>query len=268
MAYGRQELVPLSEMLSFKGKTVLVTGAASGIGRAITRRFDEGEADLILLDINQEGLEKTRDGLKRAEAHSTYRVDLSSENEINQFWNNLQILPDILINNAGIYPEQNFLELDTQGFDKTFRVNFGSALWMCKNFIKLRGKAGGTIVNVSSIEAFLPFKKNMLPYSVAKGAVNTLSRCLVDECRGKEFKINTIIPGAIKTPGTKTMALKAITNLRFDLVGTGIKFVQRLPKRRFGGPDEVAKPVLFFSSDLSSYVQGASLPVDGGFLSN
>jgi len=264
----RHELTPLPEILSFKEKTVLVTGSGSaGIGRAIANRFDEGGANLILLDINLDGLKETVLGLKRSDFHSFYRVDLSSKNEIDNFWSDIKTLPDILINNAGVYPEQDFCTLSKESFDKTFRINFESALWMSQNFIKLRGKNGGTIVNVSSIEAILPFKKDMIPYSVSKEGIIPLTRGLASEY-GDHFKINAVLPGAIDTSGTRSMAIKALKNLRFDLITTGITFSQRLPKGRWGKADEVAKAVLFLSSDLSSYVQGAVIPVDGGFLSN
>jgi NAD(P)-dependent dehydrogenase (short-subunit alcohol dehydrogenase family) len=268
MNHEREKLIPLSEMLSFKGKTVLVTGAASGIGQAITKRFDEGGANLILLDINEKGLTKTVNGLERKNSHITHRIDLSNIDEIDNFWNNIQVLPDILINNAGIYPEQDFLKLSQKDFEKTFRINLESTAWMCKNFINLRGKAGGIIINTSSIEAILPFKRDMIPYSLSKSAVISLTKSLTKDYSKDGFRVNTILPGAIRTPGTESFAKKAVKNFRFDLIGTGITFAQRLPIGRWGRPDEVAKAVIFLSSDLASYVQGDSLSVDGGFLSN
>jgi 3-oxoacyl-[acyl-carrier protein] reductase len=264
----RETQLPLNEILSFNKRTVLITGAASGMGQAMAKRFDEGGADLVLLDINQSGLEKTLNQLQRKEFHTIYRVDLSSKDEIDEFWHNLSCTPDTIINNAGVYPEQDFLKISQEDFHKTQRINLESAVWMCQNFINLREKHGGTIVNISSIEAILPFKRDLIPYGISKGGVVNLTRGLARDYGRDGYKINAILPGAIKTPGTRSMVEKAIKNLRFDLISTGIVFAQRLPKRRWGNPDEVAKVATFLSSDLSSYMQGALIPVDGGFLSS
>lgn len=80
--------------------------------------------------------------------------------------------------------------------------------------------------------------------------------------------MNAILPGAIKTPGTESLIKEAIKKARFDLIATGLMFQQRLALGRWGRPDEVAKAAVFLASDLASYVQGAGIPVDGGFLSS
>jgi NAD(P)-dependent dehydrogenase (short-subunit alcohol dehydrogenase family) len=265
----KRETTTLAEAISFEGKNVLVTGSSSGIGRAIAERFVEGRANLMLLDINEAGLTTTIDGCKEKRgSHTIYPIDLSDKNKIDEFWNGIKVLPDILVNNVGIYPEQNFLRLSKESLEKTLNINMESAVWMCQNFIRLRGKKGGIIVNISSIEAILPFKKDLVPYSMSKAGVLALTRSLARDYGRDGFRVNAILPGAIETPGTGSLIKSALKNFRIDLVKTGFNFNQRLANGRWGKPDEVAKAVIFLSSDLASYVQGAMLSVDGGFLSS
>jgi 3-oxoacyl-[acyl-carrier protein] reductase len=131
--------------------------------------------------------------------------------------------------------------------------------------INSRMKRGGVIVNVGSIEAILPFQNDLTHYNISKAGVISLTRALAKEY-GKNFRINAIIPGGILTPGVKNIA-KDLYKLKFGLVKSGLKFKSRLPLGRFGHPDEVALMVLVLACDFSSYVNGALVPVDGGFLS-
>lgn len=258
------------EMLSLQGRRVLITGASSGIGRATAIRFAEAGADLILLDIDEAGLAKTAEGVRRyRRTATTWRLDLSRKEEIDAFWEQThEALPDTLINNAGIYPMKGYLEVDQSFWDKTLRVNLDSAVWMCQDFIARRQKRGGVIINVSSIEAVLPFKEEMVPYSVSKSGVLALTRALAREYGRRGFRVNAIVPGAIRTPGTEGLAKRALSQFRVDLLKTGYDFQCRLALGRWGQPDEVARVALFLASDLASYVQGALIPVDGGFLSS
>ena len=256
--------------IKLDSKITLVSGAASGIGRAISYRFAEAGSDLILVDIDEKGLEEVKKYIDIFNHKIyTYKIDLCNKEEIDKLWDSiLDITPDILINNAGIYPFQEYLKVNEDFYNKTLEVNLNSVFWMCQNFIRLRGSSGGTIVNTSSIEAVTPFKEDLAHYSVSKSGVIALTKSLARDYGRKGFRVNAVLPGAIKTPGTESLIRKALRGLQLKLIKTAIDFNSRLTLGRWGNPDEVAKVVLFLSCDLSSYVQGATIPVDGGFLSS
>jgi 3-oxoacyl-[acyl-carrier protein] reductase len=170
------------------------------------------------------------------------------------------------VNNAGIFPFKNFLEVDDAFFKKVIDINLTSAFWMCHHMIRTRIKRGGVIINVGSIEAILPFEKELSVYSISKIGVIGLTRSLAKEYGSNGFRVNALIPGGIVTPGTKAVA-KEITQFKLGLIKTGLEFRARLPLNRGGQPDEVARMALVLASDLSSYMNGALIPVDGGFLS-
>jgi len=246
----------------------LITGSAVGIGRAMAYRFAEAGADLELVDINKRGLGLVRNELSRFEPEiDIYKIDLSKEEEIDALWEELTGKePDILVNNAGIYPFKNFLEVDDAFFSKVLAINLKSALLMCQHMIRRRLKRGGVIINIGSIEAILPFAEDLIPYDISKIGVIALTRALAKQYGKNGFRINVIIPGGITTPGTKAVA-KELSRFKVGLLKTGAQFAMRLPLRRGGQPDEVARIAVVLASDLSSYVHGALIPVDGGFLS-
>lgn len=258
----------INELISLHGKRALITGAAGGIGKAIAARFAEAGAALELVDLNEAALGTTTDELSARFAVPIRRhmIDLSDKSQIDGLWDELEGQePDILVNNAGIYPFRGFLDVDEAFARRIMEVNFFSVSWMCHQMIRRRIKQGGVIINLGSIEAVQPFKDDMALYSVSKAGVIALTRALSKEHARHGFRVNALLPGGILTPGTKSAA-KEVLHGRLDLVKTGIEFKQRLPIGRIGDPDEVARMALVLASDLASYVQGAAIPVDGGFL--
>jgi NAD(P)-dependent dehydrogenase (short-subunit alcohol dehydrogenase family) len=259
-----------AQLLSMKGRRVLITGAASGIGRAMAFRFADAGADLLLLDIEETGLARTNQCPNRfSSSVATFVVDLQQKAEIDAFWERMGgELPDTLINNAGSYPLRDYLEVDPDYLEKTLQVNFASVVWMCQSFIACRKEKGGVIVNMSSVEAMAPFRDDLIPYSASKAGVIALTRGLAHAYGRQGFRVNMPVPGAIKTPGTERLAKAAVRRLNVDLLKAGYHFGNRLALGRWGEADEVARVALFLASDLASYVQGAALPVDGGFLAS
>ena len=174
--------------------------------------------------------------------------------------------PDILVNTAGIYPMKNFLELDEAFLKNAMDKNLNSALWMCQDMIKARMKRGGVIINIASVEAIMPFKEDLVPYGLSKIGVIMLTRSLASEYGRQGFRINAIVPGGVLTPGTRNLAKEAL-KFNVGIIKSGLEYRQRLPMGRLGQPDEIARMALVLAHDLSSYVHGTLVAVDGGFLS-
>ncbi len=261
-------LKPLSQLISLTEKRALITGAASGIGNAIAYRFAEAGAALELVDINDKGLKAVKEELSQFDLEiNLHKVDLSNKEEIDGLWEKLTGKePDILVNNAGVYPFQDFLEVDEPFLEKVMGINLYSVFWMCQNMVKQRLKKGGVIINIGSIEAILPFEKDLTHYTMSKAGVLAITRALAKEYGKHGFRVNVIIPGGIITPGVKDIA-KEVFKFKLGRIKSGIEFKARLPLGRFGQPDEVAQIALVLASELSSYVHGALIPVDDGFLS-
>lgn len=259
-----------TDLLSMKGRRVLITGAAAGIGKALAHRFADAGAELVLLDINADSLRQTVEDLgNTCQPVTAQVVDLSDRAQIDAFWSRPDVaVPDTLINNAGSYRMRDFFEIDGSYLDTTLALNLESALWMCQRFIARRKKQGGVIVNISSVEAIVPFRDDLIPYGMSKAGVLALTRSLAHAFGRSGFRVNALLPGAIKTPGTERLKKAAVQRLNVDLMKTGYEFSARLSLGRWGLPDEVATVALFLASDLASYVQGAAIPVDGGFLSS
>ncbi len=259
---------PLPQLISLQGKKAAITGCAAGIGKAIAYRFAEAGANLELIDIDERCLESVQQDLSffKVEMHS-HRVDLRNKSEIDALWHDLSGRePDILVNNAGIYPFKSFLNIDKEFLQTVMEINLNSVFWMSQHMIRSCASKGGTIINVGSVEAILPFKEGLSHYDISKAGVIALTRALAKEHGKDGFKINAILPGGIATRGTRNVA-KELYKLNFGVLRSGIEFRSRLPIGRFGKPDEVARIALVLASDLSSYVHGALIPVDGGFLS-
>jgi len=258
----------MEELISLEGKRAVITGSASGIGRAMALRFSEAGAALELVDINGSGLASLKGEFSEFGTEcATHVVDLSKKDEIEGLWEEIGgSPPDILVNNAGIFPFRDFLKVDESFLGRVMDVNLNSAVWMCQSMVERRMGRGGVIVNVASIEALLPFMENLVHYSVSKAGIIALTRSLAREYGRHGFRVNALVPGGINTPGTRSVAME-ITRLNLGLIRSGVEFRQRLPMGRAGDPDEVARMALVLASDLSSYVNGALVPVDGGFLS-
>lgn len=253
--------------IDLSDKTVMITGTTSGIGKATAVKFSESGARLILVNRNEIEFD-LKETFSDAKEVITKKADLSDPENISTLWNELKEneIPNILVNNAGIYPMKKFTEIDKEFYNLVTEVNQNSVFWMCQEFIKANEERGGVIVNTSSIEAILPTTTDLIPYSQSKSAVIALTRAIAREYGNKGFRANVILPGAISTEQTTEKAWEVIKTLNFKLIRTGLEFQSRIPMKRLGKGEEVANVSLFLASDLASYINGAMIPIDGGFL--
>lgn len=259
----------MHELLSLTGKRALVTGAASGIGRAVALRLAEAGAALVLVDRDEAGLCVTAErveALSSASAPVREVVDLGSRGPIEALWQRLEPVPSVLVNVAGSYPFAPFLSIDEPAYRGVMGINLDAVFWMCQAMVRLRGRDGGSIVNVGSVEAVMPFKSGLAHYGPAKAGVIALTRALAREHGGHGFRINVVVPGWIDTPGTRRVA-RELLRLKLGRLAEGLDYTRRLPLKRQGDADEVARVVAFLASDAASYMLGAVVAVDGGFLS-
>ena len=241
-----------SSDMRFAGKSVIVTGAGKGIGRAITEMLVERGARVVALSRSQSDL----DELTALSGVTAVLVDLAHADAARAAA--LAALPaDYLVNCAGINILEPFLEAKPESFDQVQAINVRAPLIVSQEYAKNRIAAGqgGAIVNISSISAFNGFVDHA-SYCASKGALDALSRVMAKELGPHGIRVNAVNPGVTLT----ALAAEAWS----DPVKSG-PMLSRTPLGRFATPEDVAEVVVFLLSDAAAMIHGASLPVDGGF---
>ena len=254
-------------MKGIKGKSVLVTGATSGIGQAIAAQFAVAGANVALNYRNDiQKLDDTNELIDRmcSEAGGCnskqipVEADVSQESDIirmcDEVVSNLGGL-DILINNAGIQTAAASHELETADFDKVIEINLRGAYLCARETIKHflhRGK-GGVIINVSSVHEIIP-RPQYVSYSISKGGMENMTKTLALEYAPQNIRVNAIAPGATATPinsWTKDSQKRK-------------EVESHIPMGRVGTSEEMAAITVFLASDDAAYITGQTLFVDGG----
>ncbi|HTT96656.1 MAG TPA: SDR family NAD(P)-dependent oxidoreductase [Rhizomicrobium sp.] len=249
-------------MKRLDGRIALVTGAASGIGRASAILFAAEGAKVVVVDRSQE-IEETADLIKKAGgAALALTTDVSSEFEVaaavDRAVSQYGTL-DVLYANAGVSGGfRNFLELSAQDWMDVLGVNLIGVYLSIKHAARIMVPKGrGAIVCTASV-AGLRSGAGGAPYSASKAGVISLTQLSANLLGGTGVRINAICPGIIETGMTKPIFDRAKER------GTEGKIGQLNPLRRYGHPEEIANMALFLASDESSYVNGQAFPVDGG----
>ncbi|GAB3042235.1 SDR family NAD(P)-dependent oxidoreductase [Virgibacillus ainsalahensis] len=248
-------------MKDLHGKKAIVTGGVQGLGLAMAEGLCESGVKVCILDISQK-LEETVEGLRRKgfDIHGL-NVDLSDRNQLPEsFKKAIELLDsdlDILVNNAGIHKPMPALQLPFEDFQKILDVNVTSVFHLSQLAAEEMSKKGrGKIVNIASVLASQG-GYNASAYSTSKGAVAQLTKSLSNEWAKEGINVNAIAPGYYKTELNRFILED---EERYN------SLVSRIPANRFGDPEELAGTVQFLSSDKSNYINGAIIPVDGGFL--
>jgi NAD(P)-dependent dehydrogenase (short-subunit alcohol dehydrogenase family) len=239
--------------MNFTGKTILVTGAGKGIGRAVAVLAAQRGADVIAMARTQRDL----DELANETGARTIEVDLADA-EAARAAAEAAMPADLLVNCAGINILEPFLDTRVESFDTIQAINVRAPLIVSQVYAKDRIAAGGggAIVNVSSIAAFNGFS-NHASYSASKGALDGLTRVMTQELGPHGIRVNAVNPGVTLT------ALAAVAWT--DPAKSG-PMLSRTPRGKFGTPEEVAEVVLFLLSDAAAMVNGITMPIDGGLM--
>ncbi len=236
------------------GKRAVVTGAAQGIGRAIAAAFVAEGAQVVLADVDAEGVAQTASEL----GQQAFTADLSRKSEIErlfafvtQRWGGL----DILVNNAGVTHAAELDDLTEDDFDRVFAINLKAALWATQAATRLMSD-GATVVNMSSVNAVLAIP-NQIPYAISKGAMKQLTNVTALALAPRGIRVNAIGPGSIMTA--------MLQGIMSDQAAQD-RILSRTPLGRWGEPEEVAAIAVFLASTESSYITGQTIYPDGGRL--
>nr|WP_179193567.1 SDR family NAD(P)-dependent oxidoreductase [Acetobacter orientalis] len=240
-------------------KVTVITGAARGMGRATAERFAQEGAKLVLNDRDQAPLDELVQTLNANGANAIgVAGDVASEADIKRLMQeavNTFGGIDILVANAGIIPEADLASATADLWDHTMAVDGRGMFLSCKYAAAEMVKAGrGAIVCLSSISAFAG-QKGQAVYGPAKFVASGLTKHLAIDLADKGVRVNAVAPGTIDTPAVAGLGKEGIE-----------KVVSLHPLGRMGKPEEVANAILFLASDEASFITGAVLPVDGGYL--
>jgi len=260
--------VPLSDLISLAGKKALVTGGAMGIGYAIAYRLGEAGATVTLADLNDEkGNLAARNLIDSGQKAFFVRCDVSLEedakNAVRTAIENMGGI-DILVNNAGIFPATSPLEMTASEIEKVLSVNIKGMLYFTREASRwmVEQKRSGCIINIASVDALHPVRGGMTVYDASKGAVVSLTKSLAKDLASYGIRVNAIAPGGIFTEGALTLTNSSAVSGHNTLR----EFMSRVPLRKMGAADDIGRVALFLASELSGYMTGSLLVVDGGYL--
>lgn len=243
--------------LKMSTKIVAITGASSGIGLACTETFLRQGAKVIALDNDNIGLTKIKDRFSNTVRTIPLDVrDLSSVEQAMKMIDDDEGRLDVLIASAAIPMVTPIIDIKKVEWENVINTNLSGLFYCSQTAAKLMLKQGnGRIIHMSSVNG-LRAVSGRGAYSVAKGGVEMLTKIMAAELGDQGITVNAIAPGPVNTPMIKKMHSK----------NTREKWHQVLPIKRYAEPEEIAKVALFLASDEASYINGHTLPVDGGFL--
>jgi meso-butanediol dehydrogenase/(S,S)-butanediol dehydrogenase/diacetyl reductase len=247
-------------MERFKGKTVIVTGSASGIGKGVAQRFSQEGANVVLCDVDEKKLAAVAAELP-AERTLSQRCDVTRFDEVEalvkQAVSRFGAL-DVMVNNAGIASEGTALEVPLDEWGKTIDTDLSGVFHGSRAALPELLKTRGCIVNTASVSG-LGADWAMCAYNAAKGGVVNLTRSLALDFGKKGVRANSVCPSLTHTGMTEDMVKDKA------LVG---KFMERMPLGRVAEPADIAAVVAFLASDDARFVNGANIPVDGGVMAS
>lgn len=242
-----------------KGRVALITGSARGIGKAISLCFAMAGADIVLnytSDRSEREINALEEEIKQLGGRViSIRADVSQYDEAKKLINGViktfgKI--DILVNNAGITKDMLLIRMTEKEFDDVLEVNLKGIFNCSKLGIQSMLKTGGSIINMSSVVG-LTGNVGQSNYAASKAGIVGFTKAVAKEYASRNIRVNTIAPGAIQTEMLECIEERAKKEM-----------MNHIPMKRYGTSEEVAKVALFLASDLSSYITGEVIRVDGG----
>ena len=249
----------------FEGKKAVVTGGASGIGKATVERFLEEGAEVAVIDISEDSCSSFSKELEGKGFEA-----LMIPGDVSRYKDVQRVVGlaaeglggiDVLFNNAGILVEGTVEQVSEEDWDRIMSINVKGVFLMCKEVVPLMLRRGkGAIVNNASCSGLVG-DRNAIAYNTSKGAVVLMTKCLALDYAQKGIRVNCVCPGEIDTPMFRQEARSR--NMPVEEYRKELSDVH--PIGRLGVPREVADTVLFLASDDASFVTGAAVSVDGGY---
>ena len=244
-----------------KNKVAIVTGAAAGIGAGVDKLFAENGAHVFLADLDGAGAKSVAHGLtSRGYSAFAFEADASRREQMAKVVDDAIARfgsVDVLVNNAGIYPRQPFLEMAEEQWDTMQQINLKS-VYHCTQLVlpHMVKQKSGAVVNIASVTFFTGLE-HLTHYISTKGAIIGFTRGLAREVGVHNVRVNAITPGAIETEGEKKLMTSEEAEARF--------VINQSLKRRIT-PLDIARVCLFLSTPLSDAMTGQTLNVDGGWI--
>ncbi len=254
------------ELFNLNGKVAIITGGRRGMGRTHCLALSDAGAKVIVSDISLDECEDVVSEIKERGGDAiAVKCDISKKTEVEEMVKKAKDYfgkVDILVNNAGIADFKDFFSMTEEEWDRTLDINL-KGYFLCTQAAarEMKDQGSGVIVNIGSIamgQVGIGFP-NLAHYVASKGGIAGMTAGLVIDLSSYNIRVNTIAPGVIETP--------MVDPLKTDK--EGLKgLLARLPMKRMGHPEEISSVVLFLASDASSYMTGAVIPVDGGWISS
>lgn len=265
------EIVSINKLLDLSGKTAIVTGAV-GIGFGIAYRLAEAGARVVVATRSlQEANESVKTLTEKGFVAKAVQAGVSIENDVKKMVEETVSAygsVDILVNNAGIYPSIPVSHMTLTDFEKVISVNL-TGVFLCTKYVSeqmIKQGRGGKIINITSVDALHPSSVGLAHYDASKHGVWGFTKNVALELAPHKIWVNAIAPGGVLTPGVEKLQAAAPALQGVDMNKLMETFLAKIPMRRMGEPDDIGKVALFLASDMSSYMTGSQIVVDGGVL--
>jgi len=255
--------------LKLKNKVAIITGAATGIGRATALLFAKEGAKTVLADVNVKEANETVNLVKNAGGETIFvETDVSKEADVKRMVEKTMEKYgriDILVNNAGVVLVKPAEETTEQDVDRVISVNFKGVFFGCKHVIPImKRQGGGVIVNIASVSGHIG-QVNHAVYGGTKGGVIAMSRALAVELAPFKIRVNSISPGAVDTPMLRGDVKTEAARRGVSEEEIKREFEEQGLLKRWAKPEEIAQGILYLASDDSSYITGGDILIDGGW---